>query len=588
MASTGLRWALAWVLLLAACDGDASPDAAVGSDAALDASTPPPDAPPRPMPTCEALPAVSPPACGGGPSALGSLLPGPGDPGYDAALDAEARRRDRQFHAIHALHTGVNTEVRVALEADREAVRTFLLETDGWDLEAHAGRAVHDMVEWRKVAGAYGGAGAVADAFRYATLRDSGAACEDVDRAREHVLAAIEAHHRATAITGVEGVIARGFIRTDVPGAASIETVPLFDASGAPLPAEKTNGTWREDNSAEGLYPEYIWEDSCSRDMLIGWVLGMGALWEVASADPTIDAALLERMADDARAIGHSLMQVGEDGYDLEIHDADGRLTFHAYLHENAVDRVYLPGRGVNGQHAAMALGIIAVLARVSGDAELARYLHEELIERRALHEIVRENATLIDAGTRSNFSNYNMSFTGLWLAQRYLCDDLARSAVAEGTTALYGAEGAERQPSSQAQTFYDFVFEAAYGDATVTRPLSAVSEPAYARGLASLTGFPAAPFFEESVINCDEAEIAAMTCTAIDGETTLTLLGEVGRGDELVAAEALPMALRPPSNYHWRSDPYRVNREADGTSLFPGVDFRVAYWMGRHLRRGE
>ena len=78
------------------------------------------------------------------------------------------------------------------------------------------------------------------------------------------------------------------------------------------------------------------------------------------------------------------------------------------------------------------------------------------------------------------------------------------------------------------------------------------------------------------------------MTCTAIDGETTLTLLGEVGRGDELVAAEALPMALRPPSNYHWRSDPYRVNREADGTSLFPGVDFRVAYWMGRHLRRGE
>jgi hypothetical protein len=44
-------------------------------------------------------------------------------------------------------------------------------------------------------------------------------------------------------------------------------------------------------------------------------------------------------------------------------------------------------------------------------------------------------------------------------------------------------------------------------------------------------------------------------------------------------------MRVRPVSNYHWRSDPYRPNGEGSPRRLLPGVDFRLAYWMGRYLR---
>ena len=71
----------------------------------------------------------------------------------------------------------------------------------------------------------------------------------------------------------------------------------------------------------------------------------------------------------------------------------------------------------------------------------------------------------------------------------------------------------------------------------------------------------PAAPYFQDAVTNCDEAELASGTCVLDDG-TTVTILGNVGWNDTLVAKELVPMAVRPPSNYHWRSDPHRVNGE--------------------------
>jgi hypothetical protein len=87
-------------------------------------------------------------------------------------------------------------------------------------------------------------------------------------------------------------------------------------------------------------------------------------------------------------------------------------------------------------------------------------------------------------------------------------------------------------------------------------------------------------------VINCDEAEIASGVCIGLDG-TEFDLLGYVGRGDKLVAEQPVPMAIRPDSNYYWRSNPYEVNSDGgNGTLLLPGVDFRVAYWMGRWAQR--
>lgn len=111
------------------------------------------------------------------------------------------------------------------------------------------------------------------------------------------------------------------------------------------------------------------------------------------------------------------------------------------------------------------------------------------------------------------------------------------------------------------------------------------VDGPAIERALATLREFKDAPTWQLPVTNCTEAEIAAGSCVTPTGET-LVILGYVGRNDGLMAAEPLPMRIRPPSNYYWRSSPFAVNGENVGSAMAPSVDFRYAYWLGRWVRR--
>ena len=514
------------------------------------------------------------------------MIPGPGEPAFDAALAGKARGFDRQFHVFNAYGTDVNADASVPLERveDRAAIEDFLRNADGWDFAAHAGKSVRDVMgQWHKVAGAYAGVGIAADAFWYGTLRDQGASCDEVERARGFLLADLDALHLATAITGVEGVVARGFARKDLPGGDAITTTPLFDGNGQPLPEEKNNGTWRDDNSG-GLFPNYVWEDSCSRDMLIGWVIGYGAAWEVIRLDPSFPEDRKARMQADAAAIGRSLMRVGDKGYDLEIHDADGRLTYHGVLNENAIDRAYFAGAG-NGMYAAMSLGIVSALTYVARTPDLVAYVRDQLVAKRTLHALARDNM-LVDAGVKSNFSNYNMAFEGVWLSYRYVpfadAREVVRDAIALG---LYARPGQSRQPSEQKQTFYDFVFAASQAKASA---FGAMEQPAdgaaLARGLETLNEFWEAPFWAESRINCDDDEIASGSCQGLDG-TQLDLLGYEGRGDILVSEQPVPMRIRPASNWNWRSNPYQVNGEGDGSGLYAANDFRFCYWFGRYVR---
>ena len=526
-------------------------------------------------------------ACGEGPTARTSLIPGPADDAFDADLAAKAHRMDRAFHAFHTRGTGLNTELSLPDDdgAARALITQWLDEDDGFDFEAWAGTPVTDVVaSWAKVAGAYGGVGVAADAYRYGALRDEGADCAEVARARDHLLAGLDGMHLAVAITGEEGVIARGFASTSNPGSyATIETVPLFDDDGQPLPTEKSNGTWRADNS--GSYPDHVWEDSCSRDMLVGWAAGFGAAWEVIRNDPDIPAEHKQRLAEDARAVAQTLATVQDSGYDLEIMDADGRRTYHGLLHENSVDRYYIPDVE-NGQNALMALGIVGALAAAAEDGEALDYLQADLIDTRGLGRIARDGAFLVDLGPGSNFSGYNMGFVGGWLAHRYVCDETARDDVAEGILdGMYARPDEDRQPIEQSQALYHLVAAQAAGHSSLFGASGQADPDAIAATLTVLEQFSPAPYFPEPRINCDEAEVAAGVCTALDG-STLHLLGEVGWNDTLIAREPVAMAIRPASNYHWRSNPYQVNGEASDTTFLSGVDFRFVYWMGRYITR--
>lgn len=527
------------------------------------------------LPACGEDEPAGPPPCGSLQYNYQTLIPGPAEASFDEFLDLKARKLDRVFHAINAHATGLNADVTVRLSdsKNRAAIDAFVQSSDAYEF-ADTSTAV---ASFEKSAGLYSGAGIAADAWRYGTLRDQGASCTEVEAARSQLLRGLESMHRAVTITGAPGVIARSLARTDVAGHyANQELTPLFDASGAPLPVEKNNGTWRAD--ASGSMPEWVWEDSLSRDMLVGWAMAFGAAAEVIGGDSTISDTTKRILADDARAIGAQLMIVRESGYDLEIIDADGRTTFHGYLNENAFDRAYLPGVE-NGFFSVMSLGIVAALVKASGDETQRAWLNDELIGRRKLARIASGDMLEVNLGVISNFSNYNMAFTGALLAVKYVEDSAAlgelRIALRDE---LYNVPSAERQPVEQKQSYFDFIW------AGGILPKEGLDAAAVERGLETLREFPPAPFYEVGRTNCDEAEIMSGACTLDDG-TQVTLLGYVGRGGDLVAEQPIPMRVRPPSNYFWRSNPYEPNGAGDGSRLLPAVDFRVAYWLGRWTR---
>ncbi len=522
-----------------------------------------------------------------------SLIPGPGEEGYDAELEAAVEQHERQFHIFNAYGMAINADVSVALTEpeNRALIEEFLTESDSWDFAGTTGKDPFEVVtEWQFTAGLYSGVGIAADAYRYGVLRDEGYPQEDVDRARGFLQAALEALHIAVDITGTPGVIARGFLRTDIPGnGPNVVTTPLFDEDGNPLPPEKDNGTARDDNSIGGKYPNYVWIDSCSRDMYVGWASAFAGAWEVIRDDPTFDDATKATLQEDARQLALALSVVRASGFDLEIPDADGRTTYHGYLNEHNYDRIYLPWLPIkNGMYSLMAIGIVAALSYVAEDAEVDAYLYDELIDQRHLDQIARQNQVGVDLWVWSNYSSYNMAFQGAWLAHRYLkrqsSRDLVKLALSDRLydKPLWHA----RQPKLTQQSLFDFIYAASVADASAYTYMAGVpDQDALANGLFTLETFPAVPFWEWEVINCDEDEIAAGHCLCVDGQTELDLMPLLGRGDKVVSVEVVPMSVRPPSNYFWRSNPYEVNGGSDGTRLLPAVDYLYAYWLGRWTR---
>ena len=524
----------------------------------------------------------------GGPRlCIKTLIPAPCDPAYDEQLENLARLYDRQFHVFNAYTMGMNADVEVDLGATevRQQIQDFLWKSDGWNVEEYSGgKSPLEMINgWEGVAGLYGGVGIAADAYRYGVLRDQHYDPAEVDIARRHLIAALEGLHLAVDITGVPGVIARGVMRTDIPGGAGIVTTPLFDQQGNPLPTVKNNGTTRADNSG-GRYPNYVWTDSCSRDQHIGWAAAFAAAWEVIQNDPTFSDELKFYLKKDARELGQALMVVRDSGFDLEIPDADGRTTYHGYINENNFDRIYIPFLPIkNGMYSLMALGALAAFQYVAQDDKLQYFIYDVLIKQRHLDEIAKSNQIGVDLGTGTNYSSVNMAFQGAVLAIRYIPDETIKANLRVALQdRLYAKPHRNRQPIEQGQSLFDFVYAGGMAGSTAWQHMFMEPDPgAVARGLETLRSFPTPPFWEVPTVNCDADEIAAHFCKGIDG-TPINLLGYLGRGGTLIAAKPIPMRIRPASNYFWRSNPYEPNGGGTGGRLLGAPDFRYVYWLGR------
>jgi len=548
------------------------------------------------------LPLLALPLAGCPPCPDTALLPGPRQKGYDPVLERKADRHDRAHLLFSCSGQGVNADLSVSLDRaeDRALIEGFLRDTDSWDFQAYSGglSPLDVITEHHKAAGLYAGVGIAADAYRYGVLQAQRYPREDVEAARAFLQRGIEGLLRAVEITGVPGVIARGFCNTEAGAAcAAQETTPLFDPTGDPLPPEKNNGTWREDNSPDRRFPAWKWEDSCSRDMYIGWATAFAAVWEVIRDDPAFSRADKDKLQRYARDLGYRLMEERTGGpgsagqaFDLEIPDADGRTTFHGYLNENNWDRVYLAWLPLkDGFYCMMTLGILGALTYCAEDPVLDDYLYARLIGERRLDQIACEQMLGVNLGLKTNYSATNMGMEGALLALRYIRDEAARERVRRAARVHLYETGPglfqKRQPQEYAYSLFDFIYATAVSGASAFAP--AEQDPdarAVERGVRTLLDYAEAPCWDEAVENCDAQEVASGRCVLRNGRE-VTVLGNVGRNGSLLCDEPIPQAVRPPSNYRWRSCPYEPNGGGDGSGMLPGVDVRWAYWYGRWIR---
>ena len=129
----------------------------------------------------------------------------------------------------------------------------------------------------------------------------------------------------------------------------------------------------------------------------------------------------------------------------------------------------------------------------------------------------------------------------------------------------------------------------------SVSRTAKSTDDEAADSAAFDLNAFRTPPYYDIAIENCDAEEIAAGQCLAVDGVTVIELAGVhlggqfypfTGHNGTLEASEPVPRAIRPPSDFDWRSSPYDVNG-GGGMGLEPGGDFLAAYWLGRFLRRG-
>ncbi|MGZ5967376.1 MAG: hypothetical protein ACXWP4_06900, partial [Polyangiales bacterium] len=284
----------------------------------------------------------------------------------------------------------------------------------------------------------------------------------------------------------------------------------------------------------------------------------------------------------DLGRFAHALMKVAPElGIDLCLRDADGRLTnFHDLNDRQLTPDGVAPEDALilNGFNAALALAIVRAAYHVTGDAEIGRFYYEELIGKRGYDNEMAKTAGLLFVGPPTNYSNVNMLAIALAALGRFESDPGVLESYEATLQKQFWSHGDDRDVSHVHQAWFDAIF-AAYSQ---SHPSDLPDRIA-----ADLGGFPGAPAFERDIVNCDDAEIAAGSCLAIDGTTTIKLSKGKGHGGGPVAQDVVPRALRPDSDFSWRSDPHDVNGTAS-TKLDPGGDYLAAYWLARASDRKD
>lgn len=448
-------------------------------------------------------------------------------------------------------------------------VKAFFAQDAERDFQKFSGKPPYDVVERfneHEDLGNFGGVASVGVAARFLVLKKAGAPEAELASARDAVVRAANAWIVYGSIGGA-GVVSRGIRRINPkpPG-----EIPPVVALGEPA---KKNPTWRAP-IAKG-YDDFIWVDDSSKDQIIGYALATVWLYDALRADG--NDALADKLAKPLVAFARALMKVSpENEADMVARDADGRLTTFGDLNSRLISSggALLPEDSAlrNGFNAAMGAAVIRAAFHVSGQQDIGEFYYQDLIAKRDYAKDFATNAGAVFTGVKTNFSNVNMLAMALATLGRIETDPYVRSKLRDTLQKQFWDAGSDRDVSHTKQAWFDAIY-GAYGPSPPDDIRARVAE--------QLRGFQPAPAFQRDRVNCDDGEIAALKCVAIDGKTMLTLSPSRAHNEGIVATIVLPMSIRPDSDFMWRGDPYGVN-EGPSNRMNPGGDALAAYWLAR------
>lgn len=489
------------------------------------------------------------------------------DPALAKLIDGYQRQQDE--FATRELGVSLNPFIK---PEHMDLVRSFFAQDAERDFQKFSGKHPYEVVERfneHEDLGNFGGVACVGVAARFLTLLKAGAPAAELAAARAAVVRAAELWIIYGSIGG-PGVVARGVRRVK-------STPPLPGEIPSPTTETPTKKSplWRAP-VAKG-FDDYIWIDDTSKDQIIGYALATVWIYDALRADPIADPALIERLRKPLVAFARALMKVNpENGVDMVARDSDGRLTTFGDLSSRLIASggAPLPEESTlrNGFNAAMGAAVIRAAFHVSGQQDIGEFYYRELIGKRDYPKDFATNAGAIYTGAKTNFSNVNMLAMALATLGRIETDTYVRQTLAGALRTQFWDADSDRDVSHIKQGWFDAIY-GAYGPTPPSELRARVAE--------NIGGFQPAPAFQRGRINCDEAEIAAGSCLAIDGKTTLALSTIRGHNEVVVAKTLLPMSIRPDTDFAWRGDPFGVNGGA-GNRMNPGGDVLAAYWLAR------
>jgi hypothetical protein len=276
----------------------------------------------------------------------------------------------------------------------------------------------------------------------------------------------------------------------------------------------------------------YRWMGDVSKDQLSAMLFGYALYWDLVA-----DAADRPGVADHVDGLMGRIVD-----HDMMLVDLNGQAR---NLRPDVVPDDHF---GEDTLRAAQALANLKIAHRITGEARYDRK-YRELIEREGYHRRLinlsahRYRKVLWPAGL--HYNDVRMGFEALYSLVRYEADPTLVGYYRRGLDRSMGAV------QNIGNAFCNFVYHACCAD-------DPIHEAFDADAIRTLQLMPVDKRARE-VVN--------------------------SRRDDFDPGWPLPIDERPAHEFEWNGNPFRLDgwRGLDGELEFTGVDFLLAYWMGRY-----